>query len=162
MKQSTKATQQSPPAKSKLAQLIETALIEDDRRKSWLADQSGLSRQYISQIINASPHSLTGKPVEPERETVIKIADALQRPRKIFLEACGYSEEEDARFAHLRPKARQIMEMVSAMDDDDLELARGLVRHIFAQRDQAKRNAAVVDHIGTEPVVKITAKRKAK
>lgn len=68
---------------------IRTGLSNSD-----IAKKSGVTRQTIGQLINKTPHNLTGKLLLPKRETVDKIADAFEDDRSIARAAAGYSSEE--------------------------------------------------------------------
>src|SRR5262245_21554203 len=59
-----------------------------------VAAAAKVSRQTINQIVGKKPHSLTGKLMLPERETVDKIARAFGDPVTLARRAAGYSAEE--------------------------------------------------------------------
>jgi transcriptional regulator with XRE-family HTH domain len=74
------------------------AMARTRLRQSEIARATGLSRTTISQIVGKKPHSLTGKLLLPERETVDKIAKAFGDPLSVARRAAGYSGgEEDER-----------------------------------------------------------------
>lgn len=70
---------------------LKTARKKAGYTQQGLADASGLSKSYISQLEGGKDHPLTGKPVEPSREVVEKIADGLNCDIDEALGAAGYA-----------------------------------------------------------------------
>jgi len=108
--------------RDKYAELFADYMIEamarTRLRQSEIARLTGLSRATISQIVGKKPHSLTGKLLLPERETVDKIANAFGDPVSKARRAAGYSggSDKDERKAGLdaerQAQAARIAEMV--------------------------------------------------
>jgi transcriptional regulator with XRE-family HTH domain len=71
------------------------AMARTRLRQSEIARLTGLSRTTISQIVGKKPHSLTGKLLLPERETVDKIAKAFGDPISKARRAAGYAGGSD-------------------------------------------------------------------
>jgi len=91
------------------ADYVIEALKRTGIKQAELARRSNLTPQAISQIVGKKPHSLTGKLLLPERETVERIADALGDPVDIARRAAGYSESEAMR---KRPSLDEVEEAI--------------------------------------------------
>lgn len=59
-----------------------------------LEDRTGVKKQHLSTLERATTHKLTGKPVVPKRQTVEKIAKALNAPISEALAAAGYTSSD--------------------------------------------------------------------
>lgn len=55
-----------------------------------LGEKVGVTKQYISNIENASPSSYTGEPSRPDIEIVDKLASTFRRPLKEARDLAGY------------------------------------------------------------------------
>ena len=77
------------------ADYMREAMARTRMRQSDIARLAGLSRTTISQIVGKKPHSLTGKLLLPERETVDKIARAFGDPVSKARRAAGYAGGKD-------------------------------------------------------------------
>lgn len=74
--------------------------IEKTRKAAGLeqkevAQRSGLSTAYISQLERHQPHLITNADPQPSRKSVLKIARALNVPAAEALEAAGWSPDEN-------------------------------------------------------------------
>jgi hypothetical protein len=81
------------------ADYVIEAMARQGKRQADLVRATGQSRQTISQIVGKKLHSLTGKLLLPERETVDKIANALDDSVASARKAAGYYEETQTRAA---------------------------------------------------------------
>lgn len=79
-------------------------------RAAELARRSGVTKQGIGRLLNNTPHSITGAPPQPERETVEKIADALGWDLNEALLAAGYA-----------PEGSDILRLIDAIGFQDWE-----------------------------------------
>jgi transcriptional regulator with XRE-family HTH domain len=77
------------------ADYVIEAMARTRMRQSEIARQAGLSRTTISQIVGKKPHSLTGKLLLPERETVDRIARVFGDPVSKARRAAGYLIEKE-------------------------------------------------------------------
>lgn len=91
------------------ADYVIEAMARTRMRQSEIARLAGLSRTTISQIVGKKPHSLTGKLLLPERETVDRIAKAFGDPVWKARDAAGYTGGEEA----VKQKASQDAERES-------------------------------------------------
>src|SRR5262245_9566481 len=84
--------------RDKYAEVFADYLIDGTQRtglkQTQIARLAQVSRQTINQIVGKKPHSLTGKLLLPERETVDRIAKALGDLPAKARRAAGYSENE--------------------------------------------------------------------
>lgn len=94
------------------------AMARTRLRQSEIARLTGLSRTTISQIVGKKPHSLTGKLLLPERETVDKIAKAFGDPVSKARRAAGYAggsekdERKSARDTERQAEAARMAELI--------------------------------------------------
>jgi transcriptional regulator with XRE-family HTH domain len=75
------------------ADYVIEALKRTGIKQAELARRSHVSPQMISKLVRKTPHSLTGKLVLPERETVDRIAKAFGDPPSKARQAAGYSAD---------------------------------------------------------------------
>jgi transcriptional regulator with XRE-family HTH domain len=70
---------------------LQGKLAERNIKPASLARQSGVSKQNIGRILNDAPHSVTGAKPQPSRETVKKLARALEWSLSEALLSAGYA-----------------------------------------------------------------------
>lgn len=97
-----------------------------------LADKVGLSKQYISILERGEPHTLTGKPVTPQKKFVDALAKALNRPINEARYAAGYAGEKRL----IPPEIEAIG--FEGLEKSDLETIVAHIEFIKSQRE--KRN----------------------
>lgn len=99
------------------AKWLETAFNESTfKNYSILADAAKLTRATVSALINAREQSLTGKASQPKRETVIKLALALNKDVNEALLLAGYAPTN----AGTLPEELQMMDY-DGFDADDIK-----------------------------------------
>jgi hypothetical protein len=89
---------------------LKAKLDEIGMRPSELARRAGLTKQNIGRLINNTPHSVTGAPPKAEKDTVIKIARALDWNVDDALEAADFAPIGESR------KPRNFAELVEALE----------------------------------------------
>lgn len=78
------------------ADALKAKLAEKGMRPAELARRSGVTKQNIGRIIHQTPHHVTGAPPKVERETVAKLAAALDWDIDDALLVAGYAPTHSA------------------------------------------------------------------
>ena len=107
-----------------------------------LARRSGVTKQNIGRLLNNTPHSITGALPKPERDTVEKLARALDWEINDALLSAGYapSAPEDR---HKLPKGVTIYydetsHLTDEQKDKVVSLIRTLIAGVLAEDEQGK------------------------
>lgn len=121
----------NPPLAAKIRELCETAGLTQGQ----LAQKSGLSGAYISQLV----HAQVGK---PSGETLLKLATALRVDVDILFQAAGYPREK-TRMPNDPLLRAAFMRIEEELDPEDQVTIRGVIDDFVARKRrerEARRN----------------------
>lgn len=76
--------------RSEFSEWVENTITEKKLKRIEVAEKAGISRSRLTQIINETPHSLTGVPTRASIETVDAIAKAMGEPISVGRMKAGY------------------------------------------------------------------------
>lgn len=96
---------------------LKLKLDEANIRPAELSRRSGVTKQNIGRLINNTPHSQTGAPARAEKDTVIRLARALDWDLNDALKSADFAPETDD-----PPKARTFAEFIDGLEKLGLEL----------------------------------------
>ena len=101
-------------------------------RAAELARRSGVTKQGIGRLINNTPHGITGALPQPERETVEKIARALDWDLSEALLAAGYAPSEPEDRFKLPDGVMVSFESTSHLTDEQKDKIVNVIRTLVA------------------------------
>lgn len=127
-------------------------LTEKMTARGWnqatLAERSKLSRQYISSLINSTPHTITGKPIKPTEEAVDKLAKALGVPLTEARLIAGYAptdtsefqdQIEDEDIAYLASDYKELKKLTPEEEQAEIRTVIKMVRSELSRRLETAR-----------------------
>ena len=133
------------------ADYVIDALKRTGVKQAELARRAKVKPQTISKIVGKKPHSLTGKLLLPSRETVERIAKALDDPVSKARRAAGYSENDQVE------TVEQALDATLYWDQKGLgEAEKEMLRPILEMLDrEAERLSKIPARKGPKKVVDI-------